>query len=54
MTKLELAELLQLDINDLEGVFKYEEYGLTKDEVKLQANAVLINLKDHIEELIKG
>ena len=53
MSKIELAELLQQDINDLKGVFNYEKYGLTQVEAKLQARGIMGNLQDHIEDLIK-
>lgn len=52
MPKFELTESLQQDINDLNGIFNYESYGLTKEQVKLQARAVMANLESHIEELI--
>lgn len=53
MTKIELAELLQQDLNDLKGVFNYENYGLTIEQAKLQARGIMKNLEEHIEELIR-
>ena len=52
MSKIKLAELLQQDMNDLKGIFDYESYGLTKEQAKLQARAIIENLEDHLEELI--
>ena len=54
MSKFELIEAIQQDINDLNGVFNYESYGLTKEQAKLQARAVMVNLESHIEELISN
>jgi hypothetical protein len=53
MSKIELAELLQQDINDLKAVFNYETYCLTKEKALIQARAIMANLGDHLEELIK-
>lgn len=52
MSKIELAEEIQQDINDLKEIFKYENYGLTKHQAHLQARAIIANLEDHLEELI--
>jgi len=54
MSKINLAEVLEQDIRDLEVVFAYEKYGLTKEQAQRQANGIIENLKDHIEELIKN
>lgn len=53
MSKIELAELLQQDINELKGVLIYEAYGLTKEQAKIQARGIIANLEDHLEELIE-
>lgn len=53
MSKISLADVLEQDIRDLEGVFSYEDYGLTKEQAKMQARGIMKNLKAHIEELIK-
>ena len=53
MSKISLAEALEQDIKDLEGVFAYEEYGMTKEQAKLQAKGIIGNLKEHIEELVR-
>ncbi len=52
MSKIELAELLQQDINELRGVLIYDSYGLTKEQAQTQARAIISNLEDHLEELI--
>lgn len=52
MSKIKLAESLQQDINDLNAIFNYEKYGMTKEQAKLQARAVMANLESNIEELI--
>ncbi|MDD3435602.1 MAG: hypothetical protein PHC64_00465 [Candidatus Gastranaerophilales bacterium] len=54
MSKFSLAEALQQDIEDLKGIFNYEFYGLTREQAKLQTRAVIINLEDHLEELISN
>lgn len=53
MSKISLAEALEQDIRDLEGIFAYEVYGLTKEQAQKQAKGIMKNLKNHIEELIK-
>lgn len=53
MSKIELAELLQQDINDLKGLFNAESYGLTKEQAELQAKAIISNLESHLEELVR-
>jgi hypothetical protein len=53
MSKIELTELIQRDIEDLKSVFNYEEYGLTKNQAQLLAKASFANLEEHLEELIK-
>lgn len=54
MSKFELLELLQQDIEDLKSVFNYENYGLTKEQAKIQERAILTNLEDHLEELVEN
>lgn len=53
MSIIKLAELMQQDINDLKGIFNYENYGLTREQIKLLIREVMLNLEYHIEELIK-
>ncbi len=52
MSKIELADLLQQDINELKGVLVYENYDLTKEQAAIQAKAIISNLEDHLEELL--
>lgn len=53
MSKIELAELLQQDINELREVLVYDNYGLTKEQAQIQAKGIISNLEDHLEELIE-
>lgn len=52
MPKIELLELLQQDIEDLKGIINYEKYGLTEEAMKRQVRAIILNLQDHLEEII--
>lgn len=54
MSIIELADLLEQDIRDLEGVFEYEKYDLSPRQARTQAKGILNNLKDHLEELISN
>ena len=54
MLKINVLELLQQDIEDLKGVMNYKEYGLTELSIKNQARAIILNLQDHLDELIQG
>ncbi len=53
MSKINLFELLQQDLEDLKGLFNYKDYGLTEEQMKRQAKAIVANLEDHLEDLIK-
>ena len=53
MSKISLADALEQDVRDLEGVWKYKDYGLTEEQARIQARGIINNLKDHLEELIK-
>lgn len=53
MSQIELLESLQQDIEDLEGLFEYEKHRLTKIEIRKQARGIILNLQDHLEDLIK-
>lgn len=53
MSKIELAESLQQDINELKGILVYNNYELTKEQATLQARAILSNLEDHLAELFE-
>lgn len=53
MTKISLFDLLQQDIQDLESLVKYKEYGLNEKTMKKQARGIILNLKEHLEDLIQ-
>lgn len=51
MSKIELIELLQQDIEDIKVLINYEKYEFN-DLLKNQARAIILNLQDHLEEFI--
>lgn len=53
MSKIKLADLLQQDINKLKEIIVYDSYELTKEQTKLYAKAIIANLENHLEELLK-
>jgi len=53
MLKENLLQLLRQDIEDINGLINYEKYGLSEKLMKTQTRAILLNLKDHLEELIQ-
>lgn len=54
MTKFNVLELLQDDIEDIKGLMNYEEDGLTEEVMKNQARGIILNLQEHLEELIRS
>lgn len=50
----ELKQLLKQDIEDIKGLINYEQDGLTEDVMKNQARAIILNLQEHLEELVKN
>jgi len=52
--KLSILSSLQQDIEDLKGLINYEKDGLTEQVMKNQARAIILNLEEHFEELIKS
>lgn len=54
ITNINTLELLQLDIEDLKGFINCEKDELTEDFLKNQVRAILVNLEEHLEELIKN
>ena len=54
MSKIELLELLQQDIEDIKGIIDYQEYGITIESMKKQARGVILNLQEHLEEFIQN
>lgn len=53
MTQENVKKLIEEDIEDINGLINYEQDGLTEEVVKKQARAILLNLKEHLEEFIK-
>ena len=53
MSKLELMDLLQQDIEDVKGLIDYDKYGLSKEEMKKQARGIILNLQEHLEEFVR-
>jgi hypothetical protein len=53
MSKFELLELLQQDIEDLKSLFEYEKNKLTKIEMRKQARGIILNLQEHLETFIQ-
>lgn len=54
MSRINLADLLQQDIEDLKGLVDYKELGLTEKEMKNQARGIILNLQEHLEEFMKN
>ncbi len=54
MSKLELLELLQQGIKDVKGLINYKKLGLTEEEMKKQAREIILNLQEHLEELVQN
>lgn len=52
MSKIELLELLQQDIEDIKGLIEYDKYGLTKSKMKKQARGIILNLQEHLETFV--
>jgi hypothetical protein len=53
MSKIDLCELLQQDIEDLKGLVNYKELGLTEGAMKIQARGIILNLQKHLEDFIQ-
>lgn len=54
MSKIELLELLQQDIEDIKGLIEYERCENTNDIMKTQARGILSNLQEHLTDLIES
>lgn len=52
--RINVFEQLQQDIEDIKGLITYEKDGVTEEVMKNQARAIIINLKEHLEELINS
>lgn len=53
MSRFDLLELLQQDIKDIKGLIKFDEYGMSQEDMKKLAKGIIGNLEDHFEDLIK-
>lgn len=53
MSKFGVLESLQQDIEDIKGLMNYEQDGLTEEVMKNQARAIILNLQEHLGELVK-
>lgn len=53
MSRFDLLEMLQQDIEDIKGLFEYKKHRLTKIEIRRLAKGIIGNLEDHFEEFIK-
>lgn len=53
MSKIQILDLLQQDIEDIKGLIQYDKYGLTKAKMKKQARGIIMNLEEHLEEFIQ-
>jgi len=55
MVKIKILEYLQHDINDLKGIITCGENEIQeKDVIKAQARAISLNIKEHLEELMRS
>ncbi len=52
MTRNDIIDSLEQDIEDLKGLIEYEKYSTSDDLIKKQAKAVLKNLQEHLGEFI--
>lgn len=50
MKNKDLIKLLEQDIADIKGLITYENDDLTDETAKIQARAIVLNLKEHLEE----
>lgn len=54
MSRFDLLELLQQDIEDIKGLIKFYEYCMKQEDMKKLAKGIILNLEDHFEEFIKS
>lgn len=52
--RINIFEQLRQDIEDIKGLITYEKDGITDEVMKRQARAIILNLQEHLEELIKS
>lgn len=53
MSRFELLELIQQDIEEIKSLMKFDEYGMDKAQMKQVARGIILNLEDHFEDFIK-
>ena len=53
MSKINLLELLQQDIDEIKGFIEYKKDELVEETMKNQLRAIILNLKDHLEEFVE-
>lgn len=53
MSRFELLELIQRDIEEIKSLFEYENHRLTKIQTRRLAKGIITNLEDHFEEYIE-
>jgi hypothetical protein len=53
MSRFELLELIQQDIEEIKSLFSYEKHRLTKIETRRLAKGIIANLEDPFEEYIE-
>lgn len=54
MSRISTLELLQEDIEDLKGLMNSENGELIDKILQKQVRAIILNLEDHLETLIKN
>ena len=52
MKNNDLKKLLEQDVADIKGLIIYEGDDLTDETAKIQARAIILNLKEHLEEFL--
>ncbi len=52
MKNNDLKKLLEEDIADIKGLIIYEGDDLTDETAKIQERAIILNLKEHLEEFL--
>lgn len=53
MSRFELVELIQQDIQDIKGLVKFDEYGMNNEDMKKLSRGIILNLEEHLEDFIK-
>lgn len=53
MSRFELLELIQKDIEEIKKLFEYEKHKLTKIMIRNLSRGLIKNLEEHLEEYIE-